>query len=777
MKLKFSFLFLLTVFILNTHAQEQWQWLNPKPSGYNNRDVCFISYEVGFVVNSSEILMTTDAGQTWSKHGEILDGLDIEFSGTTGYIMGYDRIYKSSNSGITWNKLSGLIASDFRSIQVVSPDTVILSNRYNLYKTFDGGQHWQSIVVNAEGNILNDISFVNSRLGFGTGYGASIYKTTNGGSTWTAVYPPNPSSWSWDKIYFVNKDLGFAFYDSGITSLRTDDGGVTWTTFENVETIYTIHFVNDTTGFIGGEDGAIYKTTDAGVTWSVLNGTFKYGEAIFGLFFTDINTGYLVGLDGRIKKTTDSGLTFQQYSPSYRDIKGLVFTSNETGYCMIWGDLLKTTDGGNTWNVIPSNMNGSFTSIDFVNDKIGYAIFDIYQEEVYKTTNGGISWSLVPIEYPILSNDIMALDFINADTGFVTGGYGSSYVHKTVDGGQTWIKIGSEYFTSIKFVNDKVGYGLKKGYSFYGTTDGGITWTKLFGEGYSNLNSFTFLDEYTVFLTGNEGKCYKTTDGGITWEKLEVVYDDYTDIKFRDKNIGYLNGDDLYKTINAGVTWQKLTLPVQPITSSYIAITPNDKIYLGGEGAMILGSTVTSDSVSLISMPAISLAHDSVVLMGVVASNCLCSVENLKFGFSPPASNNHEIDATPFNVSPGSANRVSALLTGLAPSTEYIFWLKGTCNGKDYFSEIKTFYTAPKPQGVEDNKFSAITLFPNPSPGMVTINSSEPVILIELIDQTCRTLRYYNHLNVIDLSPFSSGVYFLKIRLKDYVVVKKVIKE
>ena len=776
MKPKFVLLFLFLFSILNTYSQQEWQWLNPTPSGYHNRDVCFISPDVGFIVNSSEILITYDAGNTWSKHGAITNGLDIEFSGSTGYIMGRSYIYKSADGGMTWNKLSVLMANDFSSIEVVSPDTVILSDRKSIFKTFDGGQHWQSIDISIQGIGLKDISFVNSRLGFCTGYGASVHKTTDGGLTWTVVYPATPTTWSLDKIHFVNKDVGFAFCDSWITNLRTDDGGATWTSFENMETILTIQFLDDNNGFIGGEYGAFYKTTDAGVTWSTHNGPYIDMEHILGFYFTSINTGYAVGLYGRIKKTTDGGQTWQQYSPTYRDLRGMTFTSNETGYCINGGNILKTTNSGNTWDLYPSMMEGRFVSIDFVNDTVGYAIFEDYKEKLYKTTNGGLSWVYVPIEYPLLNHDMRALDFINADTGFVTGGYSSFYIHKTIDGGLTWNKIASESFSNIKFVNDSVGYGLQGSYRFFRTNDGGSSWTIVF-ESYGNdLNSFTFVDENTVYLIGDERNCYKSNDGGTTWENMKLEYDDYTCIKFRDKNIGYIIGEKLCKTTDAGYSWQKLTLPITDITSSQIVITPNDNVYLGGLNGMVLGSHVTYDSISLNSLPAINITHDSAVLLGVAVSNCSDSIENLKFRFSPWVNNSFEITATPFNTSPGSATRISAILTGLKPSTQYDFRVIGTYKGIEYFSESESFYTLEKPQGITENQFSTISLYPNPTSGIVSINSSEPIHSVELMDYTNRVLNFYGSVNSIDLSALPSGVYYLKIHLKDNIAVLKVIR-
>ncbi|MDX2136412.1 MAG: YCF48-related protein [Saprospiraceae bacterium] len=68
-----------------------------------------------------------------------------------------------------------------------------------------------------------------------------------------------------------------------------------------------VFFTDSLTGWVLGEEGAIFKTVDGGVTWTAqYSGT---GELLYSGFFTDSLTGWAVGSDGIILKTVDGGTT------------------------------------------------------------------------------------------------------------------------------------------------------------------------------------------------------------------------------------------------------------------------------------------------------------------------------------------------------------------------------------------------------------------------------------------------------------------------------------
>src|SRR5690606_10204844 len=96
------------------------------------------------------------------------------------------------------------------------------------------------------GNFLEEIQFRDSNLGWCVGEGI-LLKTTDGGTNWTElVRPPNSGFW-----------------------------------------YYSLHFLNDNDGYVGGTGGNILKTTDGGQNWTVFNYPTFYGWV--GIRFADFN--------------------------------------------------------------------------------------------------------------------------------------------------------------------------------------------------------------------------------------------------------------------------------------------------------------------------------------------------------------------------------------------------------------------------------------------------------------------------------------------------------
>lgn len=69
---------------------------------------------------------------------------------------------------------------------------------------------------------------------------------------------------------------------------------------------------------------------------------------------------------------------------------GLHFVNKGTGWAISGRNILKTTDGGENWDLQLMHPSLSFTSIHFVDSLFGWA--SILSNRPYKTTNGGTNW-------------------------------------------------------------------------------------------------------------------------------------------------------------------------------------------------------------------------------------------------------------------------------------------------------------------------------------------------------------------------------------------------
>ncbi len=128
----------------------------------------------------------------------------------------------------------------------------------------------------------------------------------------------------------------------------------------------SVFFTDNNTGYVGGSDinsdgnGFIIKTTDGGKSWIRL----PVGKDILeikSIYFLDANNGFAVNVAGKIFKTTDAGATWSvvQINQSGQ-INSVFFTNQKTGYIVnVNGQILKTIDGGNTWVQKYSGKNDS----------------------------------------------------------------------------------------------------------------------------------------------------------------------------------------------------------------------------------------------------------------------------------------------------------------------------------------------------------------------------------------------------------------------------------
>lgn len=114
------------------------------------------------------------------------------------------------------------------------------------------------------------------------------------------------------------------------TIMRSSDEGHTWTISPIQGDFFRgVAFPTDQTGYVVGEYGWVYKTTDGGLNWWQC----RAGNSIFAnpktllrdLAFIDENEGFLVGTGGIVFRTTDGGQRWKQVSnlPNAVDYTGI----------------------------------------------------------------------------------------------------------------------------------------------------------------------------------------------------------------------------------------------------------------------------------------------------------------------------------------------------------------------------------------------------------------------------------------------------------------------
>jgi hypothetical protein len=182
------------------------------------------------------------------------------------------------------------------------------------------------------------------------------------------------------------------------------------------DTLHSVCFVSNTTGFAVGNNGKIFKTTDKGANWiASTSGTTNH---LMSVCFTDINNGYIVGKNGIVLKTSNSGVTWvNQVSGTSNNLYSVFFTNNLTGFAVGEnGIILKTTNGGSVWSSLTSFATVDLRSVFFPTSNIGYAVG--FSGTIIRTENAGDTWTSQPSG---TSNNLYSVYFTSQDTGYVVG--------------------------------------------------------------------------------------------------------------------------------------------------------------------------------------------------------------------------------------------------------------------------------------------------------------------------------------------------------------------
>ncbi len=310
---------------------------------------------------------------------------------------------------------------------------------------------------------------------------------------------------------------------------------------------------------------------------------------------------------GDFLKTTDGGDTWESkrilgmstaawpYNTAYR----LYFYDEDNGWVSEGnGSILHTTDGGDTWTRQSTGLSTYASKFDFVSATTGWAISATDNEGVVlTTTDGGASWT--SLDLSTSASRFYGLDFVDEDTGYLLGS-STHKLLKTTDGGVTWRRMpdpdptapSGSFMNNLQFLDAQTGFiGDQFTGLIYRTTDGGETWTSGSIAAIGTLQGFTFLNADTGFSSDDQGNVFKTTDGGTSWSQLTTGYEGRTmnNISFSSEGVGYVCGYYMIKTTDGGANWDLTGSSLNNLRTVYPV---NDQtVYVGGSEGNILKTT------------------------------------------------------------------------------------------------------------------------------------------------------------------------------------------
>ena len=343
------------------------------------------------------------------------------------------------------------------------------------------------------------------------------------------------------------------------------------------------------TYYMGATGGGVWKTVNAGVTWTPISDRYFKTGSVGSIAVADSDPNILyVGMgeaclranishgDG-IYKSTDAGRTWQNIG--LRDssqIGKVLIDSRDPNLVYVaaighpYGQneergVFRTKDGGQSWQ-----------RILFVNNKTGAA--DIVADPKHPKTMYATTWQVLRTPWDIYE--------------FGPG----SGIYKSTDGGDTWVQLKNGL---PKTDMGKIGLAVSpldsnRIWATIGGDDGGIYRSDDAGQSWQLLNGsfemhsrqyyyghiFADPKEHDTVYTFVAKDFYKSTDGGKTWGKIQTPHGDYHDLWIDpNDNQRMVNGNDGGATVtfDGGKSWTSEMN--QPTAQFYTVRADNDFPY------------------------------------------------------------------------------------------------------------------------------------------------------------------------------------------------------
>lgn len=534
------------------------------------------SYPMKSIAQDWEIIYP----DTSAISGDLVKGAVL--GANTVYLIGND-IYALDSSATLQSSINARLPlqsntlADRFDIEYIDEVTAKMIYRNVIYQSMDAGQNWiESVMVEpvnpdfSTSAFFDALDFPSENVGYAVGTFEKIYKTNDGGATWSALSAdPSTQPYEWyTDIYFLDENHGYVsgfevpdiLQNFGFQEfvLRTLDGGATWERFDlevpNDFRFSEIDFKNADTGFIflfeTQQSEKILVTNDACESWSDI--TPENIVEIHEVEWLDTTTGFLFGettTGFAMLKTTDQGQSWADVSMPIANglnentVNDIIFMDDSTGYTVgAGGVVMYTNSAGQNWQFVQEGAARIFEA-SFPTEETAYATTG---SSLLKTNNGGEAWNYLSFPSEALFNYVVRIGFIDSLQG-VALGFGNQYV-KTEDGFESFETgtLPETFFFSNKYVgvrDDRIYIAGTTSNGFVNkliyTDDLGASWTNVdIGLDGSFINNFHVLDDGALIVQSDFDLIYSEDDGS-SWN---VILNSTTSLQ----NSVFLNSDTGY---------------------------------------------------------------------------------------------------------------------------------------------------------------------------------------------------------------------------------------
>ncbi|MEO8210025.1 MAG: T9SS type A sorting domain-containing protein [bacterium] len=456
------------------------------------------------------------------------------------------------------------------------------------------------------------------------GDSGKIFRSNNSGNNWFSM---NIASVNFKSIFSLSDDVWIAGDNSIVYKTHAINSSLNLYTIPGNHTLNSIFFIDNSFGFVCGNNGVVFKSVNGGIDWISVNSGIS-SVNLNSISFKDLNKGIVVGNDGKVYTTTNGGTSWietnTQTTKNLLKVKYFsdgIIIAGEYGTLILKQNLLwetidtkiKTAIGGITGSgindihvcggggFIRNNKNGSMKFLNFeinpmmanlvdifyYDNNLGFAVSSL-NTSIIKTTNGGIEWTL-----PFGTSVKYTWD----EKLKIYGGFGNTLCMHPYDP-----------YTIFAVMGNKI----------YVSRNKGDDWTYLdsipvlFYSAHSFYVSPVDTNIWVAAVTSAVDRIMKSTDYGNTWSisiaRNFSTYGQPLEMDQNDPSVFYFapDGGGFYKSTDNGSTFNLISdFPVDSPCDIIVKWDSSEVILVGdgpttGNGAKVYRSSDSGNNWNLV---------------------------------------------------------------------------------------------------------------------------------------------------------------------------------
>ncbi len=494
------------------------------------------------------VFRTTNGGGTWAEwgtpSGQNLDVEAVPGDPNTWWVVGDDRrLWRTSDGQVaspatpSWTNMSGGLttagwpaSTDLNELAIPDNDTIVTVGESRWIGVYDISANTWTAFQHANlsvGNLVSvDALDSDSFIAVGdTSNGRILMTDTKGlnSAAWSVTAAPgNPelldvAYGSATRAYAVGQDGYVAVWDGTTWTDRSAElgGALDLTGVDAQPGSPDVAIVSD-------EQGGIYRTTDAGLTWS--HRGVGHASRINDVHAASATIAWSAAAERRLARSSTGGDTWGTLwtSPLSESLSDVTASPADGERLLAIGaNAWRSTNGGSTWTSSSLGVTRGMHGVSLADDTRGWAVGE--GATILRTTDLGASWAQQSPPAGVTEDlvDVVALDQYRA----VAVGHEGTIL-RTTNGGSTWLAASSgtaHVLTGVDAVDDVVIATGARG-TLLRSTDAGATWTAITGgaipDPVLNLIDVDLVSATIGYVAVTWDDVWRTADGGLTWTQV-----------------------------------------------------------------------------------------------------------------------------------------------------------------------------------------------------------------------------------------------------------------